>query len=442
MEGTMTQKHAITIAVVGAGGRSSQYATRAARLPGVRIVAVAEPRVARRNRLGDEFGIPDDARFENWESLAQAGRIADAVIIGTQDALHRDPAVALAALGYNILLEKPMATSETDAIDIVEATERAGVLLMVCHVMRYMPLTTSLKAVLDSGRIGDVVTVEHFEPVGYWHFAHSFVRGPWSNEAKSSPALMSKSCHDLDWLNYIIGRKAERVSSFGRVHEFRPERKPEGAGERCLSCSIEPRCPYSAKRFYLPLLDDDRGLGDFLWGLTEDRSREGVVKALEEGPYGLCVYNSDNDVVDHQVVNIEYEGGVTAAFTMTAFTPGMARKTRICGTLGYIDTDFERIDVFDYLTETWTTVDVDRETDTHDVIGHGGGDEGIVRAFIEALRTGDAASNLTDARTSLINHQTVWAAERARREGRVVTIGEPLAPSAEPSVQQPAVTVA
>lgn len=367
-----------------------------------------------------QHSVPADGVFEDWRHLLDQPRLADVAVVATQDKDHVEPAVELANRGYHLLLEKPMATSEADCERIVRAAEQADVLLAVCHVLRYTPYSRALKQIVDSGRIGDIVSVEHLEPVGWWHQAHSYVRGNWRREDESSFMLMTKSCHDLDWLAYIIGRQAKKVSSFGGLYEFRPERKPEGAADRCLDCAVESTCPYSAPKIYTPYLDrPDKG-----WPLsivTMDRTAEGLMTALREGPYGRCVYSCDNDVVDHQVVNIEYTDGVTASFTMTAFAPAAHRKTRIFGTRGSIDGDGETIAVHDFLTGP-EVIDPGAYGGATAADGHGGGDQGLVDAFIDAIRTGDPGLILTDGRESLDSHRLVWAAERARRTGTVVTL--------------------
>ncbi|MCE7002997.1 Gfo/Idh/MocA family oxidoreductase [Kibdelosporangium philippinense] len=403
----------VTIAIVGAGSRGTTYAASAVKA-GAQIVAVAEPRAAARAQFTEA------EHFEDWRELLERPRLADIAVIATQDQYHAEPAVALAGKGYHLLLEKPMATSEADCSRIVQAAEDAGVMLAVCHVLRYTPYSRALKQVVDSGRIGDIVSVEHLEPVGWWHQAHSYVRGNWRREDESSFMLMTKSCHDLDWLAYIIGRPAERVSSFGSLYEFRPERKPEGAADRCLDCAIEPTCAYSAPRIYTPFLDKPHKK----WPLsivTLDRTPEGLMTALREGPYGRCVYSCDNDVVDHQVVNIEYEGGVTASFTMTAFAAYSHRKTRIFGTRGSIDGDGETIAIHDFLNGP-DVVDLGAVDGASAADGHGGGDQAIVDAFVEAVRTGDTGLILTNGRESLDSHRLVWAAEHARRTGTVVRL--------------------
>lgn len=427
----------VTFAVVGAGVRGQTYAACAAATGKASVVAVAEPRPHARTTLATAHDIPDDAVFDDWRALLDRPRLADVAVIATQDADHVEPAVALARKGYHLLLEKPMATSEADCERIVAAAEEAGVFLAVCHVLRYMPYSRRLKSLVDAGRIGDIVSIEHLEPVGWWHQAHSYVRGNWRREDTSTFMLMAKSCHDLDWLTHVIGRPAERVSSFGGLYEFRPERRPEGAADRCLDCAVESTCPYSAPRIYLPLVSEP----DRLWPLsaiTEDRSEEGVLTALREGPYGRCVYACDNDVVDHQVVNLEYSGGVTASFTMTAFTPLDFRKTRIFGTRGQIEGDGRSITVHDFVDGSTEVIEVDAGGGATADDGHGGGDQGLVDAFVEAVATGDAGHILSSGRESLATHRLVWAAEHARRSGTVVELsdwsGSPAGSSASPVI--------
>lgn len=408
----------MTLAVVGAGNRGRVYAGFAERHPDLaRVVAVAEPRPFQRERLREVHQVPAERSFASWEELAALPRQADAVVIATKDALHAAVATAFAERGYDLLLEKPMATTEDDCVRIVEAVERAGVILAVCHVMRYTPYTRALKAQVDAGRIGDLVSVQHLEPVGWWHQAHSYVRGNWRREDESTFMLMAKSCHDLDWLRHIVGRPWGRVSSFGGLAHFRPEKRPEGAGDRCVDCAVEPDCAYSAKRFYLACLKTPERRRWPLSVITDDLTVDGVQAALRDGPYGRCVYACDNDVVDHQVVSVEFAGGVTAAFTMTAFAEAAPRRTQLFGTRGSIDGDGRTIRIFDFLTGQTEVIDVPAPE-----AGHGGGDDGVIAAFCEAVASRDPSPILSGPRESLETHRMVFAAERARRAGTVVSL--------------------
>ncbi|GAA0331266.1 Gfo/Idh/MocA family oxidoreductase [Actinoallomurus spadix] len=419
----------VTLALVGAGMRGSDYGRRAVRDGRARVVAVADPVAERRERATAEHGLGPDQVFTDWRELAALPRQADGVIVATRDGEHLEPAVAFAERGYHLLLEKPMAPTEAGSAAIAAAAERAGVMLAVCHVMRYSAYTRALKALIDAGRIGAVVSVQHLEPIGWWHFAHSYVRGNWRREDESSPMLLAKCCHDIDWLAHVIGRPAARVSSFGALTHFRPENRPEGAADRCLDCAVEPSCPYSAPRTYLGFVGDPDRAHWPLSALTFDTSPEGVRAALRDGPYGRCVYTCDNDVVDQQVVTIEYEGGVTASFTATAFTPMGFRKTRIFGSHGFIEGDGVRLTVEDFVTGGREVVETDDGEEVSLAGDHGGADQALADAFVAALAAGDPSLLLSDARTSLASHRLVWAAERARRTGTVVSLTDGATPA-------------
>ncbi|GAA0235741.1 Gfo/Idh/MocA family oxidoreductase [Cryptosporangium japonicum] len=407
----------VSLVVVGAGLRGQGYARRAVSSGGARIVAVAEPDPGRRERFAAEFGVTQV--FADWTELAAAGRIADGAIIATPDQQHTGPAIALADLGYHLLAEKPMAPTEDEAERIVDAVERNKVIFALCHVLRYTAYTRAVTDVVGSGAIGEIMSIEHLEPVGWWHQAHSFVRGEWSNSRTSTPMLLAKACHDLDWMLYVVGRPVERVSSFGRLSHFRPEARPEGAATRCLDCPIEPTCPYSATRLYFDCLGDPDKEFWPLSAVTSDHTVEGVTRALRDGPYGRCVYDSDNDVVDHQVVSLEFEGGATGSFTMTAFSPFELRKTRLFGTHGYVEGDGVRLRVVDFRTGAEEVVETGGSSVDAD---HTDGDHALVDAFVEAVAAGDPTLLNSDATTSLAGHRVVWAAERARSAGTVVSL--------------------
>ena len=417
----------VKVLIAGCGCRGSGYATYAANFPDkMQVIGVADPREFYRNDLAKKHNLPSGAIYPDWQRMIAQPKQADAVIIATQDAGHTEPAVAFAQAGYHILLEKPMAPTPADCRRIVDAVIKADVIFGVCHVMRYTRYTTMLKELLDAGRIGNIVSIEHLEPVGYWHQAHSYVRGNWRNEALSSSMLLAKSCHDLDWLRHVIGKPCRKISSFGSLRHFRRENRPADAGDRCVTCPahVESACPYSAKRFYLSKLTEHQEAGIFGWPvsvLTPEPTAEAVTAALETGPYGRCVYACDNDVVDHQVVAMEFDDQVTANFTMTAFDFSGGRKTRIFGDRGMITTDSSTIKILDFLTDTTETIDT-AATDAGILGGHGGGDFGVMSAFISACATGDRSKILSGPTESLETHLMVFTAEQARRDGLGITV--------------------
>ncbi len=408
----------VTYAVVGAGQRGSGYADWIAGQPDrAKVVAVAEPRPLQREQLARQHGIPPERVFASWQELAGVPKLADAAIVATQDAEHVAPATALARNGYHLLVEKPLAPTEAECVELVRAVTDAGVLFAVCHVLRYRPYTRLLKQLLDEGRVGDIMSVQHLEPVGYWHYAHSFVRGNWRRSDTSSFMLLAKSSHDIDWLRHLVGRPIERVSSFGSLTHFRRENQPKGAADRCFECAVEPDCAYSAPRLYLGMLREGR-TGWPVSVITDQATEAGVRTAIAEGPYGRCVYACDNDVVDHQVVAMEFGGGLTATFTMTAFTPSLDRRTQIYGTQGSLEGTGEQISVYDFTTGQTEVIEV--PSPGHDAAStHGGGDSALMDAFTTAVATGDAGHILSGPAESLESHLAVFAAERARLTGTV-----------------------
>ncbi len=415
----------VKMIVIGAGSRGEGYTHYAAQHPDLaQIVAVADPLDFQRNVVGDAHNIPEERRFRTWEDVAKLPKFADAVLICTQDNLHEAPAIAFAKLGYNILLEKPMAPSAESCRRIVAAVKEAGVLFAVCHVLRYTAYTQKVKQLIQSGAIGEIVSIQHLEPVGYWHQAHSFVRGNWRNEAESSFMLLAKSCHDVDWLRYVMDCSCKRVHSFGSLNFFRKEKQPKGASDRCWDCPscIEKDCPYSAFKIYLR---DRLDKGHSQWPvdvLTDKVTRETVLEAIKNGPYGRCAFACDNDVVDNQVINFEFEGNRTCSMTMTAFDQHTGRRTRIFGTRGSIDTDSEIIHLYNFETNTMTDIDTNIKNDGGILSGHGGGDEGLIASFTKAVAENNKDYILSGPDDTLESHLIVFAAERSRRAGTIEEI--------------------
>lgn len=403
----------ITAIVLGAGSRGTSYANYALAKPEqLQIVAVAEPREDRRNAFGDTFHIPQEHRYSTWKEVLDKPKMADVVFVCTMDKDHLGPALAALDKGYHILQEKPMSNREDECIAMEAAAAKAGKHMAVCHVLRYTPFYQTIKNLIDSGEIGEVTVATQIENVAYWHQAHSFVRGNWRNSVESSPMILQKCCHDVDILLWLTGKSCKRVSSFGSLRHFRKENAPEGALERCLDgCPHKDSCLYYAPKLYLT--------GETGWPvdvLTTDLTPAGIEKALREGPYGRCVYHCDNDVVDRQVVNMELEDGVICNLVMSAFTATCCRQLKILGTTGQIQADMSANEIW---LHPFGGEPRKVEVPAADS-GHGGGDFGLMRDFLQVVREG--GESRSSAKASLQSHLICFAAEKSRLEGRIVQL--------------------
>lgn len=402
-----------TALVLGAGSRGRAYADYALDCPDeLGIAGVAEPDRERREAFAERYGVPASGVFSSWEDALARRRIADCVFICTMDHMHPAPAVRAMELGYDVLLEKPMSNREEECVEIASAAKRTGARVTVCHVLRYTPFYRTLKKCMDDGMVGEVEVINQTENVCFWHQAHSFVRGNWRNSDETSPMILQKSCHDMDILLYLTGKKCVRLSSFGSLGHFTSDNAPSGAPMRCLEgCPVSGECPYYAPKLYLGENTD--------WPvdvISTDLSLEGRRKALETGPYGRCVYHCDNNVVDRQVVNLEFEDGVVGCFTMTAFTSDHTRELKIFGTRGQIVArmDKQLIRHTDFLTGV--EKDIPLEDLGTDGFGHGGGDHLIVKDFL-------SGEGVSDPDVSLMSHRMCFAAERSRlNNGKVEEI--------------------
>lgn len=412
----------VTIAILGAGSRGlDAYAPYALKEPGkCQIVAVADPLPERRRMAVERFGIAPDRVFQNWEEFVTHPKMCDAVIIATQDAMHTAPAVACAGLGYDILLEKPISTNAAECREIVASVKANRVIFAVGFVLRYTAYFRKLRELIHSGAIGELVSFRHLERVAYWHQAHSFVRGAWRNKAESSPMILAKCSHDMDILNYLIGSRCEALSSQGGLAFFNAAHKPAGATARCLDCPLRESCLYSAARFYFGKLHA-REWGWPLNVLTSDFTASGVERALRHGPYGRCVFDCDNDVVDHQVVAFRYGNGVSGSMTMTAFTADCCRHSEFFGTHGEIRGDGNRLTVQRFGGIESTTYDMNAASNALDG-GHGGGDAGLARDFVEAVARRDQSVLGCTPDEVLDGHLMALAAEEARLENTVISL--------------------
>ena len=413
----------LKVILIGAGNRGGTYTDVMAAMPEqFEVVAVAEPRDSRRERIQEIHKLPDDMCFTDYKPLLALGKIADIALIATMDRDHFEPAMMAIDLGYDLLLEKPITPTPEECIALTENAEKHGVKVVICTVLRYTPLFIKLKEIIDSGRIGKVMSINHEECVEFVHQSHSFVRGNWGNSERSSVMLLQKSCHDIDILQWLLGKKCKKVQSFGALTYFTEENAPEGAPERCIEgCPVGDTCIYNSVKLYLE--NDSNWFRSAATKLVKS-SDEDVKKSLMESNYGKCVFHCDNDVVDHQTVNMLFEDDITVTFTMNAFNTG-GRYINIYGTKGEIraalkgDTPIRVYDIVSKETEEIPSSGTDGI-----VGGHGGGDSGIIVTLYKYM-TGDYTGNsVPTIQESCYNHLVTFAADHARKAGTVVDVEE------------------
>lgn len=404
----------VTAILIGAGHRGNIYADYAFIRPDeVEIVGIAEPNAVRNGRFARKHEIPAANRFYNWEDVFKRKKFADAVIIATPDNLHFEPCIKALESGYDVLLEKPAAPTEAQCRIILETAKRTGRIVSVCHVLRYSPYFRQLKQIIDAKAIGDIISVQHLEPIEYVHMTHSYVRGNWRNSKTTSPIILAKSCHDTDILRWLINEPAQYIQCFGGLSWFKAENAPEGSTERCTDgCAVEGECPFSAIQIYLR---DKKRL--YVFDLPDDTSKWNklILRNLFKTNYGKCVYRMDNDQPDHLTVNMQFAKNITASFSMEAFTSYEGRVTRVMGTKGDIVGNMETYTVTDFKTGRETTWSL--KTDYH-----GGGDHRLMQDWVQAVGHQDAAILSSTIDVSVESHLMAFAAEKSRHNNTIEPI--------------------
>ncbi len=415
-------KRPIKAITCGAGSRGNVYGGYATNFPEqITIVGVAEPIPVRNERYVKKHNIAAENRFNTWEDVFKRPKFADAIIITMPDHLHYEPCMKAMELGYDVLLEKPMAQTAQQCRDILAMTRKTGRIVAVCHVLRYSPYFVKMKKLIEEGAIGELVSIQHFEPIEHIHMSHSYVRGNWHNSKETTPIILAKSCHDLDILRWMTGKKSESIVAMGGLKWFRKENAPKGSTDRCMNgCAVEATCPYSAMKIYYR----ERGWL-YVFDLPEEKERQGdaILEYLKTTNYGRCVYRMDNDQPDHYVTSIQFEDQVTANFSMEAFTSYSGRRTRVMGSMGDMVGDMNELTVTDFRTEkSITLVPKAEDVENYKNSGHGGGDWFLMRDFVMAVANQDPKYLTSTIDQSIESHLMGFAAEESRKNSQLVKI--------------------
>lgn len=425
----------IKAVLLGAGNRADIYASVSLTHPEkLKIVGIVDPDKVRTNIIKEKYNVPEENCFENVEEFVKREKFADAVINGTMDHLHVPTSIPVLEKGYDLLLEKPFAVNEEEMNTLCEVAKKYGSKVVIGHVLRYTDFYKSIKEHILNGEIGDIISAETCEHVNYNHMAVSFVRGKWRSEKLCfAPMILAKSCHDMDILLWMMGENdPASIASFGDDFQFGKDRKPEGAGERCMAdCPMVDSCIFSAKSNYLAA---PRWL-QYVWKSLEkdpdltDEKKENSLKT--DNPYGKCVWDFERDGnVDHQTVIIKFKNGATASFNMIGGSAKSERNIHIVGTRGEIKGTFEDSS---YVLRTMAPDTESGYKEEKFVLGtggdmigakggHGGGDEKLVLDFIEYLSEGTLSVSCATLEDSARSHHAVFKAEEARKTGNIVRI--------------------
>ncbi len=407
-----------SVIIIGVGSRGGEtYAMYQKKFPDrMKIVGIAEPREDHRELAKRLWNLTDEQCFTDADAILAQPKMADVCIIATPDDTHVEIAIKALDLGYHLLLEKPISPVKEEVIALRDKVNETGLTVAVCHVLRYTVFYSELKRQLDLGVIGEVVNFQAIEQVGFWHQAHSFVRGNWRT---GTPMILQKCCHDMDILLYLLGgKKCVKLNSFGGLYHFRADRAPEGAALRCMDgCQCKDECAFDAEKIYIhsPSTGIATGPSYPCEVLVTEPTVERVYEAIKTGPYGRCVYHCDNDVVDHQTINMEFEGGITGVFTMSGFTECPRRQIKLMGTEGQIDADMDT-GIITIIPHGKPKYEIDVHTLTTDFDGHGGGDHLMMSGLFDAIE-GTTTDLRTDINVSVASHLMCFAAEESRLNG-------------------------
>ena len=427
----------LSCVILGYGDRGSRYAAYAKTVPEeLEVIGIIDVSSLRR-RMGQEaFGLQDNQLYENLDGFLKEEVKCDVVINATMDQMHYETSLKLLDRGYNILLEKPITANEQELLQLEKKALEKNCKVVVCHVLRYTPFYSTIKKVIDSGKLGKIMSIQLNEHVWHGHFVNAYVRGKWRSEQEcGSGLLLAKCCHDTDlmcWLNNIT--TPEYVSSFGSRSLYTEANAPKGATQYCHECPNQKTCMFYAEKFEI----EKDFCPQYTWAGTnkawEELSLEEKQEFLKRDTYGQCVYKSDMDIVDRQCVSVQFANGSVATLNVVGGASKAGRHIHIVcefgEIIGYVEDNTITVRTFDK-NEVWyedEIVDFNGQYDAGDednsVGGHYGGDYYIMRDLIRFLSGKETSVATTVISDSINSHLICYAAEKARKEKTVINLRE------------------
>lgn len=417
----MSEQKKLKLGIIGLGSRGDTFLRNQDlfnRYFDLQAIADIKKDVVR--DFGRRHHVSEEGWFYSDTELFEKKPQLDAVIITTLDRRHHYDTIQALKSGYHVLLEKPIGVSEKECEEIYKEAQKHDLLVMVCHELRYTSAFQKIKELISAKVIGDLLTIQAKEQIGYWHEAHSFVRGNCGNADRSSFLFLQKCSHDMDLMYWLTDSEPKRVSSFGSLTHFTSLNAPKEVPDRCTDgCAFEAECPYSALTRYLKPIQRGESGWPFEMVVPVDMNEDNMLQALKNGPYGRCVYHCDNNVVDHQIVNLETNNGILISFTMSAFTNQNGRYLHFMGSEGDIiaDIDAARTITVQRFDEPAEVIHID-QLDEGLTCSHGGGDDKLLEAWALAILNHDWQNkDITSLENSLPSHRICFAAERSRLAG-------------------------
>lgn len=431
----------LTCVILGYGDRSERYSAYALSHPEeLQVIAVIDIATNKLETAKKVFGLKDDMLFSSLDGFLSKGIKCDFVINGTMDNLHYETSVKLLKSGYNLLLEKPITANPVELKEIQQLANEKGLKVIVCHVLRYTPFYSKIKEIIAKGEIGKIISMEMNEHVWHGHFINSYVRGKWRREEDcGSGFLLAKCCHDTDLMCWLNGDTVPKyVSSFGSRSQYTPENAPKDSTEYCYNCPCKDKCFFNAMDFELK----KDFIPQYTWaGLNkplDEITEEEKIEFLKKDVYGKCVYKTDMDIVDRQSVSVEFANGSIATLNMIGGTTLAGRHIHIVGDrgeiVGYIEenkfvlTKYFACEKEEDLKKNSIVYDLNKDYELKDggqsVAGHYGGDYFIMKDLLTLLRGEKNSLSTTDINDSVKGHIVCYAAEKSRKEKRIVTFDE------------------
>ncbi|MEW5815016.1 MAG: Gfo/Idh/MocA family oxidoreductase [Spirochaetota bacterium] len=248
----------------------------------------------------------------------------DTVIVTTgPDCTHDAYIIRAMESGCDVITEKPLTVNESKCRDILTTVKKTGRNCRVTFNYRYSPPRSQVKEIIQSGQIGEVLSIDFTWFLDTCHGADYFRR--WHRKLDNSGSLLvHKATHHFDLVNWWIGDRPEEVFCFGTKRYYTPERaerlglKPRS--ERCCDCPSKGKC-----NFYI-----DLGQGDLKSLYRDNEKYDGYFR-------DSCVFSEEIDIWDTMTVNVRYKKGALLSYILHAYSPVEGYSITFNGTSGRLE---------------------------------------------------------------------------------------------------------